>query len=128
MKTREQITVGDAVEIRVMVKTPGQEAHYGWLPATVSARDSLQLGVTFSDGERLAIPIFKTDEWRVPVLTRLETKWGTYTLDQMKDIKKQYDKAVAAGEDTFDACGTGPWLVGFVKYMLQYADSQGMEL
>lgn len=79
MKLRQDIGVGDAVEVaaveRPVVATPIREYSDDdpppaippmtetWLPATVVFANRSEIGIAFSDGERLAIPRF-SNKWR----------------------------------------------------------------
>ncbi|NBU79777.1 MAG: hypothetical protein EBS50_12025 [Sphingomonadaceae bacterium] len=49
--------IGDAIEVKFMQMMDGAfTPEELWLPATVCHVDSHQIGVAFSDGERMALP------------------------------------------------------------------------
>ena len=60
--------IGDAIEIRAMERSPfGRGAKEVWLPATITLISEAEIGVAFSDGERLAVPrTAKPKHWRLP--------------------------------------------------------------
>lgn len=127
LKTREQTTIGDPIEIRVVFMPHGGELQDKWLPATVCHKTPFEIGAALANGERIAIPLHKTADWRVPVITEVDTKWGVFTLDHMRELKRSYEEAVESGIAEFEALGH-TWLVSFTKYLLEYAASEGMEL
>lgn len=126
-KSRQDTTIGDPVEVRVVtaIKRDGEfEQKEHWIPATVSALDKMQIGVTFATGERLAIPLHRTTDWRVPEKQWLETKWGSFSRDDLFAIKTAQE---ASEGDEFEAIGH-TWLKGFTTYLLQYAVEEGIRL
>lgn len=57
--------IGDPIEIKVIERSPYKRApEEKWLPATVVHIDEHQIGVAFSDGERLAVPRHSNGQWR----------------------------------------------------------------
>lgn len=64
-KKRDQVAVGDAVEVRFMRVERGREPYEEWVPATVSYAHKQSIGVVFSDSERTALPLYAKD-WRRP--------------------------------------------------------------
>jgi hypothetical protein len=65
--TRQEIGTGDAVEVLIVSRLPAKPGERPveekWLPATVVNASRNEIGVAFSDGERLALQRF-SNKWR----------------------------------------------------------------
>ncbi len=132
MKKRQDIGVGDAVEIRVIQRKGSPlkgdvQTKEVWLPATVVSLSIMGIGVALANSERIEIPLHKTEDWRVPAVTQLPTKWGTFTLDHIRELNTACQAAKADGKTEFESMG-GNWLVSFTDYLIEHARNEGMVL
>lgn len=60
--------IGDPIEIKAMERQPFKHgAQETWIPATITYFDDRQIGVAFSDGQRLAVERGAVPkQWRKP--------------------------------------------------------------
>lgn len=129
MQDRAPLAKGEIVEVHMLIKPPAhlnEDAYESWVDGTVVAIDGMNIGVEIEGQARLALPIHMHGRtWRRKVVVGVETKWGTFTVEMLEKLKLEMNNATKAGQTEFDALG-GKWICSFVKYLIEYAEGQGL--